>query len=151
MRKLWLILFATVLALVGGVGMANAQMHGGGGGWHGGGGGWHGGHFHNGRFHHFHTNFSVFLGTPFFWLGAPYYPYYPYSYYDGSYAWPVYGDPGPTTYIQDSGTAAQSDTSQSSGGEYRYYCTDPAGYYPQVENCAKVWLKVVPDGSPTPR
>jgi hypothetical protein len=159
MRKLWLALFATVALLVGGVGTASAQMHGGGGGshgggggFHGGGGGWHGGHFHDGRFHHFHSSFSVFFGAPFFWLGAPYYPYYyPYSYYDGSYAWPVYGNPGPTTYIQqDNGTAAQSGASQA-GGEYRYYCTDPAGYYPQIQNCAKVWLKVVPDGSPTPR
>jgi hypothetical protein len=148
MRKLWLALFAAVALLIGGVGTASAQMHGGGGGSHGGGGGWHGGHFHDGRFHHFHTNFGVFIGAPAFWWGAPYYPYYyPYSYYDGySYPGPVYGDPGPTTYIQqDSGTAGQS-----SGGGYWYYCTDPAGYYPQVQNCAKGWLKVVPDGSPTP-
>ena len=165
MRKLWLALFATVALLLGGVGTASAQMHGGGhggggggwhggdGGWHGGGGGWHGGHFHDGRFHHFHTNFGVFIGAPAFWWGAPYYLYhYPYSYYDGSDAWPFYGDPGPTTYIQqDSETAAQSSAGQSSGAEYQYYCTDPAGYYPQVQNCAKGWLKVVPDGSPTPR
>src|SRR6266478_9174177 len=26
-----------------------------------------------------------------------------------------------------------------------YYCTDPAGYYPQVRNCAEGWLLVVPD------
>jgi hypothetical protein len=152
MRKLWLTLFATVLLLVGGVGMASSQMHGGGGGRHDGHFSHDGRFFHDGRFHHFHSSFSVFFGAPFFWLGAPYYPYYyPYSYYDGSYAWPVYGNPGPTTYIQqDNGTAAQSGASQA-GGEYRYYCTDPAGYYPQIQNCAKVWLKVVPDGSPTPR
>ena len=96
----------------------------------------------------------MFIGAPAFWWGAPYYPYYyPYSYYDGySYPGPVYGDPGPTTYIQQySGTAAQSGAGQGGGGEYWYYCTDPAGYYPQVQNCAKGWLKVVPDGSPTPR
>jgi hypothetical protein len=153
MRKLWLTLVATVLLLVGGVGMASSQMHGGGGGRHDGRFSHDGRFFHDGRFHHFHTNFSVFLGAPFFWLGAPYYPYYyPYSYYDGSYAWPVYGNPGPTTYIQqDSATAAQSGASQSGGGQYRYYCIDPAGYYPQIQNCAKVWLKVVPDVSPVPR
>jgi len=156
MRKLWLALFATVPLLFGGVGTASAQMRGGGGGgWHSGGGGWHGGHFHDGRFHRFHTNFRVFIEAPAFWWGAPYYPYsyhYPYSYYDDSYAWPVYGGPGPTTYIQqDSGTAAQTGAGQSSGGEYWYYCTDPAGYYPQIQNCVKGWLKVVPDGSPTPR
>ena len=156
MRELWLALFAAVALLLGGVGAASAQMHGGGnGGWHGGGGGWHGGHFNNGRFFHggrfnsFHTNFRVFIGGPAFWWGAPYYAYsynYPYSYYDGSYASPVYGDPGPTSYIQQYGETWV----QSSAGEYWYYCTDPAGYYPQVRNCARGWLKVVPDGSPMP-
>ena len=143
MRELWLALFATVALLVGGVGTASAQMHGGG-------GGWHGGHFRDG---HSHGNFRVFIGAPAFWWGAPYYPsYYPYSYYDGySYPGPNYGDLGPTTYIQqDSGTAAQSGAGQTSGGGYSYYCPDPAGYYPQVQNCAKGWLKVVPDGSPMP-
>src|SRR5512140_3196897 len=107
MRKLWLAFFATVALLVGGVGAASGQMQrsGGGGGWHGGGwhgGGWHGGGWHGGHFHdgHFHGNFRVFIGAPFFWWGAPYYPYYyPYSYYGGySYPGSVYGDLGPTTY-----------------------------------------------------
>jgi hypothetical protein len=132
MRKLWLAFFATVALLVGGFGTASAQMHGGGGGgshgsgggggwhggggggWHGGGGGWHGGHSHYGRFHHFHTNFGVFIGVPAFWWGAPYYPYYdPYSYYDGYfYPGPVYSIPGSPTYVQQYG----GTTGQSSGG-----------------------------------
>jgi hypothetical protein len=152
MRKIWLALFAAVPLLLGGEGAASAQMHGGGGGWRGGGGGWHGEHFHDGRFFHggrfnnFHTNFRVFIGAPAFWWGAPYYPYYyPYSYYGGSYATPVYGDPGSATYMQQYGGARAQ-----SSGEYWYYCTDPAGYYPQVRNCAQGWLKVVPDGSPMP-
>jgi hypothetical protein len=33
-------------------------------------------------------------------------------------------------------------------GQYAYYCTSPAGYYPQVQTCAKGWLKVVPESSP---
>jgi hypothetical protein len=147
-RKLWFALFAAVPLLVGSIGAANAQMHGGGGGggWHGG-GGFHGGHFHDGRFFHggrfnnFHTGFRVFIGAPFFWWGAPYYPYYyPYSYYGGYYASPMYGDPGSTAYVQQYG----GNGDQSSGSEYRYYCADAAGYYPQVQNCAKGWLTVVP-------
>lgn len=138
MRKFWLTLFATALLLIGGAATAGAQMHGGRG------GGFHGGHFHGGRFNNFHTNFRVFFGAPFFWWGAAYYPYYyPYSYFGGSYASPIYGDPGSATYVQQySGTAAQSG-----GGEYWYYCTAPVGYYPQVRDCAKSWLRVVPDGS----
>ena len=136
MRKLWLTLFAPVALLLVGVGTASAQMHGGS-------DGRHGGHFHDGRFHHFHRNSGVFIGAPAFWWGAPY--DYPVSYYDGPYASPVYGDPGSTTYIQQySGTAAQSGTRQTRGGEL-YDCTDQAGNRPQVQTCAKGGLKMVPD------
>jgi hypothetical protein len=141
MRRLWSALLATVPLLIGGVGTASAQMHGGG-------RGWHGGHFHDGRlfrdgrFHHAPTNFGAFTGASAFWWGAPYSPV---SYYDGPYTWPVYGDPGPTTYMQQYGsTAAQSGAGQTSGGEF-YDCTDQAGYYSQVQTCAKGGLKVVPD------
>ena len=142
MRKLWSAVFAAVL--VGSVGTASAQMHGGA-------GGWHGGRFHDGglshheRFHH-HTKSGLFLGVPAFWWGAPYYPdYYPASRYDGSFALPAYGEPGPMTYIQQgSTTTVWSGAAQTGGGEYSYYCTEPAGYYPQVKNCANGWLKIVP-------
>src|SRR5438034_10398844 len=110
MSKVWLAFFAALTLLLGGIGSASAQMHGGGGGAHGSGwhagGGWHGRQFHegrfpSGRFNHFHRNFAVFIAAPGFWWGAPYYPYYyPYSYYSGSYVAPTYGDQGPATYIQ---------------------------------------------------
>ena len=53
---------------------------------------------------------------------------------------------GPTVYIQQQPGAPV----QAAPQQYSYYCTDPAGYYPQVPNCNKPWLKVVPDGSPQP-
>ncbi len=49
----------------------------------------------------------------------------------------VYADPGPTTYVQ-----------QDPG--YRYYCRDPAGFYPDVPNCSTGWLKVMPDAAVQP-
>ena len=33
---------------------------------------------------------------------------------------------------------------------YRYYCTNPAGYYPAVANCPTGWLKVVPGPAAPP-
>src|SRR4029077_12370667 len=112
------------------------------------GGGWHGGHFHDGRlfrdgrFHHVPTNFGVFTGTPAFWWGVPYSPV---SYYDRPYTWPVYGDPGPATYMQQYGsTAAQSGAGQTKRRD-SHDCTDKAGYYSQVQTCSKGGLKVVPD------
>jgi hypothetical protein len=58
----------------------------------------------------------------------------PYPYPAAVYSPPaaVYADPGPTSYIQrDPG--------------YRYYCRNPAGFYPEVSNCGTEWLKVLPD------
>jgi hypothetical protein len=53
---------------------------------------------------------------------------------------------------RDDAAATQAPNAGApNGGEYSYYCTDPAGYYPQVPNCNKAWLKVVPDGSAVPR
>jgi hypothetical protein len=127
MRKLAIACIAAYAAL-GGIGVANAQMHGGGGfhggGFHGsgeshGGDGVHGGH----RFHHdggFHGR-SVFVSPPII-FGPGYYPYGYSAPYDFSYP---YGD--------------------DSGSIY-WYCGDPAGYYPDVQTCPGGWLQVVPNG-----
>jgi hypothetical protein len=29
-----------------------------------------------------------------------------------------------------------------------YYCTDPAGYFPYVQNCSRPWMQVVPQNVP---
>ena len=34
---------------------------------------------------------------------------------------------------------------QGSGSNYRYYCVNPAGYYPDVQTCPSEWLQVVPN------
>jgi hypothetical protein len=31
-----------------------------------------------------------------------------------------------------------------------FYCTQPAGYYPYVQNCSKPWMRVVPDAMQPP-
>lgn len=149
------------LALAVGSGAALAQHSGHGGGGHGGGGhgGWHGGHGGHGGWHG-GTRIGIGFGFPGFYWGGwgypyyagypyyssyPYYAAYPYSYSDE----PVYADPGPSTYIQrDMNSAPQG--SQGGAGQYSYYCPDPAGYYPQLQNCPKGWLKVVPENSPRP-
>jgi hypothetical protein len=44
-------------------------------------------------------------------------------------------DPAPTTFIErDPG--------------YRYYCPNPAGFYPAVPTCPVEWLKVLPPDPP---
>jgi hypothetical protein len=167
MKRFAMIMLAAA-TLVGGIGIASAQMHGshggrGGamssGGWHGGGtwhggGNWHGGNFHNGNFRS-RVFIGVGFGAPFWgwgwWPGyySPYYypAYYPaYPYYDGDY-YPY----DSSTYIeQGTPTYSQSAPAYGQGTQYWYYCPDPAGYYPQVPTCAKGWLRVVPSGAPGP-
>jgi hypothetical protein len=157
--KKFLIAAVAALALATVATTASAQHRGGGGGggggggWHGSsGGGWHGGGWHG---HDGHSHFVVGIGFPYYW---PY--YYPYGYYGayypygyGYYGYPYYDgysyDSGaPQTYIQrDSGdTFAPAAPPQRS--QYSYYCTDPAGYFPQIANCPSGWLTVVPNGAP---
>src|SRR5260221_6108764 len=166
MKRFAMIVLAAV-TLIGGIGVASAQMHGshgggavsagahGGGSWQGG-GSWHGGNnWNGGNWHGGHTRFvvGVGFGAPFWgwgwWPGyyyPPYYPYYPaYSGYPYSYE-PYSYDTYPSgTYIEQNAPAPAQARS-----DYSYYCPDPAGYYPQVRACAKGWLRVVPQNAPGP-
>lgn len=107
---------------------------------HGGGSHHHGGHSHGGDSHHHggHWHGSVWLGPGsgwFFWApwwGVPYYPYYAYP--------PVVVEPQPLLNIET------EPEHQEQG--YWYYCKNPEGYYPYVQQCPGGWMKVVP--SPVP-
>ena len=33
---------------------------------------------------------------------------------------------------------------EAPAASYWYYCTQPAGYYPYVQNCSQPWMRVVP-------
>lgn len=153
-----LILALTAAIALCGAGATLAQSHGSGA-WHGshGSGSWHGsGWSHSGW--RGGSHFGFFVGFPGYFPGYYGPGYYPYSYYP-SYGYPyyypgtpVYSDPGSVTYIEQDGAAQSGDAYMPRReGEYSYYCTDPAGYYPQVQNCSKGWLTVVPGGPPGPR
>src|SRR5271156_548063 len=99
-------------------------FHGGGfhaaGGFHGGGfGGFHGGGFHGGGFHGRGFRGDRFHGNRFFFGGALAYPW-----------WGYYPDSG------------YYDYSQPYSSQSRYYCSDPAGYYPYVTQCNTGWQTV---------
>jgi hypothetical protein len=175
MKRFAMILFAAAM-LVGGTGVASAQMHGGGmsggmhgggswsgggngggGGWHGGGGGWNGGGWHGGGYWHGGWYgagwYGVGIGLGYPWWGwgwpgyyNPYYASYPAYPYYSGY--PVSYDYSAPTYIQQDAPAYTERRYSSQGENYLYYCPDPAGYYPQVPACAKGWLRVVPSPGP---
>lgn len=125
--------------------------HGGGwhGGWHGGGwGGWHGGCCWGG------SSFSLFFGFPAYsyypsypaYQAYPYYPPYPAYGYAPSYA-PSYYPPSPPVTM-----AQQGPPPGPAPVQYWYYCDNPRGYYPYVQNCGTGWKPVPaqPPGVQTP-
>ena len=167
MKRLFVALTAAIALC--GAGVAFAQSHGGGS-WHGGGshggGNWHGGsNWHGGGWQHSGwrggSHFGLFVGFPGYWPGYYWPGYYPYSYYYPTYGYyyppvPVYGDPGSVTYIEqgagepsDDAYAPRQTYAPRREGGYSYYCPD-TGYYPQVQNCAKGWLRVAPGGPSNP-
>ncbi|MGH7300393.1 MAG: hypothetical protein ACREJE_08280 [Candidatus Rokuibacteriota bacterium] len=109
-----------------------------------------GGRRHRGRHHHgFHGKHHGFHGRHFrsprafiglrFHVGPrvrPYYAYPRYPYYGGYYYRyappPVVVTPPPTSYVERPPT------------RYWHYCRDPAGYYPEVQQCAGGWIRVRP-------
>jgi hypothetical protein len=106
------------------------RYHGGGGGWHGGGGGWG-----------WHGGGVVIVGPGFWgpwWYGGGY-PYYPYPYYSD----PYYATP-PVAVQQDPSVYIQQSQSQPQQPNYWYYCQNPQGYYPYVQQCSGGWMTVVP-------
>lgn len=122
-------------------GLHGGGLHGGGfhgGGFHGGfhaggfrGGGFHGGFaaVHNGfgrgfEAHRFHGQYGVGYGL---WWGPGLAYAYPYSW---DYYYPDYG---------------YYDNGEPYAGQYWYYCSDPAGYYPYVTQCYSGW-QAVPAG-----
>lgn len=86
-----------------------------------------------------HARLGFYFGVP---LAAPY--YYPpvYSYYYGPriyYPEPLVVAPAaPVYYIQ------QDNAATAPPGGYWYYCRDPQGYYPQVQQCPTPWQQVPP-------
>jgi hypothetical protein len=105
------------------------------GGFHGHGGSHgHGGFHKHGRFHRHgrsHRHFGFFIGAPLFWP-SPYYPHYGYPY---AYSPAVVIERQPQAYIQRE-------------PYYWYYCPQPSGYYPYVQNCPRGWQQVVPSAPP---
>jgi hypothetical protein len=177
MKRFAMILLAAA-TLVGGIGIAGAQarhggsqgggattLHSAGGNWRGGnwhGGNWRGGDWRGGGWHGSRVAIGVGFGAPWWgWGGGwwpgyyasypayypayPYYADYPYSY---DYTAPTYIQQDAPAYPQNA--PAYTERRFSQDAEYSYYCPDPAGYYPQVQTCAKGWLRVLPPGAPGP-
>ncbi len=94
---------------------------------------------------HFHS--GVFIGVPFWggpgWWGPGWWgPAYPYPYYADP---PVVVQQAPPVYVQP------EPQPQSQQPYYWYYCQNPQGYYPYVQQCPGGWMTVVPPTAPPGR
>ena len=130
-------------------GPGGGAWHGGGGyggNWHGGGGyggNWHGGGWYGGWYG---PSVGLYLGSPYWWGGWPY--YYPYG-----YGWPYgygygYSYSAPYAYVPREPSVYIEEAPQTAAPHYWYYCTSPAGYYPYVQRCTKPWMTVLPQDVP---
>jgi len=104
-----------------------------------GGGGWYGGGYRG----WYGPRLGIYVGGPVYW-GTWGYPYY--GAYAGGYPYLAYPPSEPAVYVEQS---------RATSGNYWYYCRDPAGYFPYVQQCSSDWMTVVPprgapQSSPTP-
>ena len=71
----------------------------------------------------------VWVGPSVWWWGAPYY-----------YAAPPVTVQQAPVYLQPAPPVEEP--------QYWYYCQNPQGYYPYIQQCSKGWMKVVPPTTP---
>jgi hypothetical protein len=96
---------------------------------------------HAWRGHH-HVRGGVFIGVgPAFWWGSP----YPYWYYPPAYYYPPpYDVYAPAPVVQEPPVYTQLPAPPPAPQAYWYYCPSAEAYYPSVQACPEVWVKVPP-------
>lgn len=118
------------------------------------GGGHYRGSYYGGNYRgwggYWRPGIGIYYGAPGFSFGYGLGYGYPYTYAPLL----INAEPTPQVLIQrdpsidDTGPIDQPTS-------YWYYCTQPAGYFPYVQNCSQPWMKVVPqipsDQAATPR
>jgi hypothetical protein len=91
---------------------------------------------------------GLYAGVPAYAPWAVWgYPYYPGAVYDPSAAIPYPADAPPAA-----GSFSPPDEEQATAPSgYWYYCANPAGYYPYVQQCNSGWTPVAPQDAPLGR
>ncbi|HVF62459.1 MAG TPA: hypothetical protein VNE58_00495 [Casimicrobiaceae bacterium] len=95
---------------------------------------WHGGHWHHGHRWHGHHHLALGIGIG---LG---YPFWGWGHWPRDYVVVdrVYYDRPVGVVVEREGASG------SFAPGYRWYCTAPAGYHPEVRECPSGWLRVLP-------
>ncbi len=107
-------------------------------------GGYHGGGYHRGGY--WGPGVGIYYGG----FGYGYGWGYPYVYAPIV----ITTESVPQVLIQQDAQVGAA-TQNEPPANFWYYCTQPAGYFPYVQNCSQPWMKVVPqipsDQATTPR
>jgi hypothetical protein len=89
-------------------------------------------------------------GSPWYWgwpaafYGAPW--IYPYGVFAPGY--PALALDDVTGYVQQPAAESVAPPAPRTAASHWYYCTEPAGYYPYVQQCSRPWVAVRPDAVP---
>ena len=93
----------------------------------------------SGHRHHHHHGSRVFLhAAPAFIYPRPYYAYPPPTYS------PYYYPPAPIQYAPPPVYMERYDGAPSSRSQYWYFCPNTSAYYPDVQECAGGWQRMLP-------
>jgi hypothetical protein len=117
--------------------------------------GWHGGYRGPGIGVYYGPGWGYWGASNYAWrwgYGFPYayaYPY-PVGYPLASIPLVINTTPITQTYIQQE-PIAEAAIGPAPTGNYWYYCTQPAGYFPYVQNCSQPWMKVIPQSPVNPQ
>lgn len=87
---------------------------------------------------HGRARVGVYFGGPIWWGPSFYYPP-PYYYYPP----PVVVQSSPPVYIEQGQPQAPA-AADASAQAWWYYCRNPEGYYPYVNQCSGQWERVAP-------
>jgi hypothetical protein len=79
---------------------------------------------------------GVYIGAPTYWGALPYG-------WGAAYALPYAVAPIIVNPVPPAQVLVQPPQ-PAPAESYWYYCTQPAGYFPYVQNCSQPWMKVVP-------
>jgi hypothetical protein len=92
------------------------------------------------------AGWALTAGSPWYW-GAPYATpaFYPYGYMATPYPGLLVNED--VTYVQQ-GQADIVEPPQPARKASWYYCTEPAGYHPYVQQCSRPWIAVQPQSVP---
>jgi hypothetical protein len=79
---------------------------------------------------------GVYVGVPPYWVARPYV-------WGATYALPYAVAPILVNPVPPAQVIVQP-VQEAPPASYWYYCAQPAGYFPYVQNCSQPWMKVVP-------